>query len=86
MSNPLKLTNRDFYGNEQQSTPTIALLSKRNQKKVESPDHKGWTLTREHMTAQQAESWIDTAVKTHFNGESASKKYTLIITLEEEST
>ena len=89
MTVPLKLTNRDFYNNPiepQQPTPTTILLSKRNQNKVESPGWKGWTLTREHMTAQQAQSWIDTAVKTHFKGESETKQYTLEITLEEEST
>lgn len=79
----------DFYGNpiemNQLPTPTTLLLEKRKEK-VESPTWKGWTLTREHMTGSQAQSWIDTAIKTHLNGEPDSKRFTIELTLKEEST
>ena len=85
MSNPLKLANRDFYGNEQQSTPTIALLSKRNQNKVESPGWKGYTVTMEHQTPQQLQRIITGQVTAYLKGEPDTKRFTLTLTLEEES-
>ena len=76
----------DFYGNEQQLTPTIALLSKRNQKKVESPNWKGYTLTEEHLTPEQLQRIIQGQVNVFLKGEPESKRFALTLTLEEEST
>ena len=86
MTVPLKLTNRDFYGNEQQSTPTIALLSKRNQKKVESPDWKGYTVEMEHLSPEQLQRIIQGQVNVFLKGEPDTKRFALTLTLEEEST
>ena len=84
---PLKLTNRDAYGNPVESqfpTPTTLLLTKRNQNKVESPNWKGYTLNMEHQTPEQLQRIIAGQVTVYLKGEPDTKRFTLTLTLEEE--
>lgn len=88
MQTPLKLANTDFYGNPlepQAPTPTTLLLSKRNQNKVESPNWKGYTVTMEHQAPEQLQRIIQGQVTAFLKGEPDTKRFTLTLTLEEES-
>jgi hypothetical protein len=82
-----KLTT-DFYGNPiepQVDTPTLALLSKRNKQKVESPNWKGYTLNMQHLTSEKLQHIITGQVTAYLKGEPDTKQFTLTLTLEEES-
>jgi len=87
MQTPLKLPNTDFYGNPlQQETPTLALLSKRNQLKQETEKHdwKGCRVEMEHLTAQQLQVIIKDQVNIYLKDEPDSKRFTIELTLKEE--